>query len=236
MFLQELKKFSKQNWWVYLLLIIASSIVYKTWKWDLVEILILFFANFLWNLFIMVMQSNYTAKKNKFWAIYQFSSTIIFTIIAIYSLFKFHQYQYIIWQLCYFIAAIKAFTFYNFWKNIKFFNAINLFILNIILFSAFIYVWLTNFASLNINIGISSILMWIWFSLVTTWLVSTNDKFRYWLNLFWIIWIISGSFIWVINSYFAWEINWVDLWYFILTSTVFVFYAKLLPNYIKLKK
>ncbi len=250
MFLYELKKFSRQNWWVYLLLIIASIIVMITWKWNIVEILILFFANLLWNLFIMVMQANYTKLKNNIWAVYQLLSSVVFASIAIYSFIKFEQYQYIIWQISYTLAAISSISFFTFNKNIKFLNSLSMWALNIVLFWLFLFVWLTNFAWIEINLWFSSILMAIWFSLVTTGLVSknndfkycyhnmcielkTNDKFRYWLNLFWIIWIILGSIIWVIKSYLWWSINWIDLWYFILTLTVFVFYLKLLPKYIK---
>ena len=86
MLIQELKNFSKGNWWIYLLLAIALTIVYITWKGNLIEIIILFLANFLWNLFIMVMQANYTAKNNKVWAIYHASATLVFTLISIYWL------------------------------------------------------------------------------------------------------------------------------------------------------
>ncbi len=89
---------------------------YITWKGNLIEIIILFLANFLWNLFIMVMQANYTAKNNKVWAIYHASATLVFTLISIYWLVVLNQSQYIIWQLTYILAAAKAFTFYNYWK------------------------------------------------------------------------------------------------------------------------
>ena len=113
MFLKELEKFSRSNWWVYALLAISLVIVYITWKWNMLEIIILFLANFLWNLFIMAMQANYTSNNNKIWAIYHVSATSIFTVISIYWLIIFNQSQYIIWQLSYILAALKAFTFYN---------------------------------------------------------------------------------------------------------------------------
>lgn len=229
MFLQEIKNFSKQNWWVYLLLAIALVIVYITWKWNLTEIIVLFLANFLWNLFIMVMQKNYSSGDNKIWAIYHLSSTVTFTLISLYWLFYLNQYQYIIWQFCYLIAAIKAFTFYNFKKDLKFLNEYLVWFLNIILVALFIIFW----KKFWLNIDFGSITMALWFSLVTTWLVSTKDKFRYWTNLFWIILIIIGSWYWVYSWYIAWNIDWVSLWYMILTSTTFVFYLKLLKNYLK---
>lgn len=229
MFLQELKNFSKTNWWIYILLSLALILVYITGKGNFLEILILFFLNFLWNLFIMIMQANYSSRKGKIWAIYHISSTLIFTSISIFWLIKYWQYQYIIWQICYLIAAIKAFYFYNFKKDLKFFNEFFLIILNSLLTIFFIFFW-KNFW---INIDFSSILMAFWFSFVTTWLVSIIDKFRYWTNFIWIILIILGSGIWVFFWYQKGNIDWVSLWYMILTLTTFVFYLKLLKNYLK---
>lgn len=237
MLIKELKKFSSENWWIYLLLAVALLIVYITWKGNLIEIIILFFANFLWNLFIMVMQSNYTEKNNKVWAIYHVSATAIFTLISLYWLIILNQSQYIIWQIAYILSAFKAFTYYNFSKDIKIINPISLWIVNVLLLAFFIWfswkdinIWFTN---INFTADIFAVIMWIWFSLVTTWLVSTNDIFRYWLNLFWVIWIVTGSGLILYTSYMNWNIDWVALWYFILTWTVLVFYSKLLKKYTK---
>ena len=223
MFLKEIKNFSRENWWIYLILMIALIIVYITWKGNLIEIILLFLANFLWNLFIMTMQWNYTNKNNKIWAIYHVSSVTIFTLISIYWLIILEQYQYIIWQISYILAATKAFTFYNFEKEIKFINEKSLIIINIILFTAFIKLF--EFQTFQI-------LQWIWFTLITTWLVSIKDNLRYWLNVIWISLLVSGSAWWVFNSFNAWNLDWIALWYFILTLTVFVYYLKLIKKYL----
>jgi len=238
MFLNELKNFSRSNWWVYALLAISLVIVYVTWKWNMLEIIILFLANFLWNLFIMVMQANYTAKNNKIWAIYHLSATSVFTIISIYWLLVLEQSQYIIWQITYILAALKAFTFYNFNKDIKFINAASVWVINILLFIFFIIfawknidvAWLFN---ININAELFSIIMALWFSFVTTWLVSTNDKLRYWFSLIWVVWIVLWSGIGLILSYINGNIDWIALGYLILTLTVFIYYIKLIKNYLK---
>ena len=221
--LKELKKFSKENWWVFLLLTIALITVYITWNWNLVEIFLLFLVNFIWNLFIMVMQSNYTAKNNKVWWIYQLSSTLVFLTMWIYWLIYLWQSQYIIWQIAYWLAAIKAFTFYNYEKDLKFLSEKTFIALNIILFTIFIKYF--DFQSF-------SILQVIWFSLITTWLVSIKDNIRYWLNVVWIFALTSGSLWWVILSFNAWALDWIALWFFALTLTVFIYYLKLIKKYI----
>ena len=222
-FLKELKTFSRENWWVYLILSIALTIVYLTWKGNLLEIILLFLANFLWNLFIMAMQWSYSSKNNKIWWIYQLSSTIVFSAIAIYWLIVFDQSQYLIWQVAYFWAAMKAFIFYNYDKDIKLLNEKIFIFLNIILFTIFIKFF--EFQTFQI-------LQWIWFALITTWLVSIKDNIRYWLNVIWIFLLVSGSAWWVYNSFISWNVDWIALGYFILTLTVFIYYLKLIKKYI----
>lgn len=229
MFLEEIKNFSKQNWWIYLLLAFALILVYISWKWNLVEIFVLFLANFLWNLFIMVMQKNYTSGNTKTWAIYHLSSTLVFSLVALYGFIFLNQAQYIIWQISYLIAAIKSFFFYVLNKNLKIFNEYFLIILNSLLTIFFIFFW-KNFW---LNVDIWSIIMAFWFSFVTTWLVSNVDKFRFLSNLIWIVLIIVGSGFWIVKWYINGNIDWLSIWYMILTLTTFVFYIKLLKNYLK---
>lgn len=227
--IKELKYFSKNNWWIYIIFIISLIFVYLSWKWNILEIIILFFANFLWNLFIMIMQKNYTSWKNKVWAIYQISSCLIFSAISLYWLFYFWKSQYLIWQICYLIAAIKSLFFYVFSKNLIFINEYFLWFLNIILLILFLVFW----EKYNLNISFESIFMALWFSFVTTWLVITKDRLRYFLNIFWIIFIIIWSIFWLYFWYKNWNIDWISFWYFCLTLTTFLYYLKLLKNYIK---
>jgi hypothetical protein len=74
--------------------------------------------------------------------------------------------------------------------------------------------------------------MGLGFSFVTTGLVSTNDKVRYWFSFIWVMGIISGSGLGLILSYLWDKIDGISLGYFILTLTVFVFYSKLLRKYL----
>lgn len=223
MFLKELKKFSYENWWVFILLFSALLIVWITNNWNLIEILFLFLANLIANLFIMVMQNNYSNKKNKIWSTYHILATSIFALISIYWLIYLDQYQYIIWQITYWLAAIKAFTFYNYSKDLKFLSEKTFILINLLLFIIFIkYIDYKNF----------QILQAIWFSLITTWLVSINDNLRYWLNIIWIFSLILWSLWWVIYSFNYWNLDWIALWFFILTLTVFIYYIKLIKKYI----
>ncbi len=227
MFFSKIKDFSKENWWIYIFLVITLVLVYVTWKWSISEISIIFLLNFLWNLFIMIMQDYYTVSTFKKWALFHVLSVIIFTSVSLYWFLAHNQYQYLIWQIMYIWAAIKAFMFYNFWKNLKAFNEYSfLFINTMLLFVFLLFIQHDSFA----------VLQAIWFGLITSWLVSIKDKVRYWLNVVWIAFLISGSVWWVVSSYITWSIDAISLGYLLLTLATFVFYLKLSPNYLKKDK
>ncbi len=221
--LNELKAFSKENWWIFLLLIISLVTVYITWNWNIIEISLLFLANFLWNLFIMVMQNNYTNGNNRLWSINQITSNLIFTFISLYWLIYLGQSQYLVWQIAYILASVKNLVYFNFQKELKILSEYTFIPLNIILFIIFI-----NFFSFELY----SILQAVWFCLITTWLVSIIDKNRYWLNVVWIWLLTLWSLIWVITSFNQGNLDWIAFWYFTLTWTVFIYYLKLIKKYI----
>ncbi len=224
LFFTKLKDFSKQNWWIYLLLAICLGIVYITGKWSILEIVIIFLANFLWNLFIMIMQDYYTSWNNKLWAINQVVSVSIFTALSLYWYIFKDQSQYLLWQFMYIAAALNTLLIFVYKKDLKILNEYSFLAVNIILFFVFInYIEHQNF----------HILQAIWFSLITSWLVSIKDKVRYWLNIVWIFSLTFWSLWGVISSYYLWSLDWIALWYFLLTWTVLIFYIKLLPNYLK---
>lgn len=222
--LSEIKKFSKQNWWVYMLFIIALWLVAYTGRWNLIEIVILFLLNFLWNIFIMAMQSSFTNKDPKTWTLFQVIWTITFIILWIYWLYYLWQSQYIIWQIAYTLSAIKTFLHFNYNKNINFINWYLLVFLNII-FSIIFYKY---FASWNVFLLIQAI--WFWFS--STWFVVLKDRPRYFTILIWTWLIILWSVMLTYNSFLNWNLDWIALWYFILTWTVWIYYLKLLKKYL----
>lgn len=224
MFLQELKKFSRENWWIYLLLIIALYIVYVTGRGNITEIVLLFLANFLGNLFIMVMQANYTKNSNKIGAIYHVTAVSTFSLISLYGYIYLNQSQYLLWQITYIWAALKPFTLYNLKKDLSFLNEYTFVVINLILIGLFLKFF---------EYQTFSILQVVWFSLITTGLVSIRDKVRYWLNLIWVIFLTVGSALWVTTSFSAGNLDGVALGFAILTWTVLIFYIKLLPTYLK---
>jgi len=222
--LKEIKEFSKKNWWVYLLFIWALAIVAYTWKWNLIEIILLFLANFFANILIMSMQSSFSNNNPKLWSVYQVLGTVIFFILGIYGLYYLGQKQYILWQIAYILSSIKTYFYFVKNKDLKFINSYFLILLNIIFLIIFIKYYSNN--------SLSLIVQALGFAFSSTWFVILNDKKRYYTILIWTWLIIIGSVMLVYNSYINWNLDWIALWYFILTWTVGIYYLKLLKKYL----
>lgn len=219
----ELSKFSRENWWLYILLCITLVVVWITGKGNIPELLLLFLANFVANLFIMAAMNSYSNKENSLWVSYHVMATTIFMLLGVYGMVYFGQYQYILWQFSYGIAAIKAFTYYKYNKNISVFNEYTMIVFNIVLLSVF----LTQF-----DFQLTGLLQALWFSCVTIGLVSLNDKIRFWMSYIGMFWIVGGSAYGTYLSYMASNVDGIALGYLLLWLTTFVYFNKLLRKYI----
>lgn len=229
---QELYLFSRENWWIFPIFFLAIWVVDHFEKWNIWELAVLFLLNFLWNVFVMIMQKNYTHNDFQIWSLFHVLLTIIFSGLSIYGLLVNGQSQYLLWQVMYILAATKAFAFYYFHKNISIFRGRTFFFINILLLSIFIY-YFEFFNNDSIASQYYALIQWAWFALVTTGLVSLNDTFRYYMSYIWASFITIWSLLAVISSYVLWAVDWVAFWYFLLTLAVVIYYTKLLPKYLK---
>ncbi|MDQ7022187.1 MAG: hypothetical protein Q9M97_01395 [Candidatus Gracilibacteria bacterium] len=70
----------------------------------------------------MVAMGNYSEKNNKIGSFYHVAGTFLFVVLGLYGLIFQDFYQYILFQISFIITGIKAFTYYNYKKDIKIFN------------------------------------------------------------------------------------------------------------------
>lgn len=229
LFLAELKNFSRENWWVYCLLILTLWVVIYTNTGNPISITLLFFTNFMGNLFIMTAMNSYSQKNNKTGVLYHVIATLIFTALGIYGFIFQDQFQYIFWQIAYLLAALKAFVYYNYEKDIKILNEKTFVWLNIVLLV--IYLQFFPFQTDNI-LSNYAVLQALGFSCVTTGLVSINDATRFWMSYIGTSGISIGSSLAVYLSYLSWAVDGIALGFFLLSMTVFVYFSKLLKKYI----
>lgn len=226
-FLKEYISFSRQNWWVYILLFFALFFVMLTGKGSSIEVFILFVLNLFGNICIMMMQNSYSEKSFSTGSLFLLFANVIFTGISLYGFFVNGEKQYLLYQISFNLSGIKTFLYYNYSYDIKFLNAYTLGIFNVLLF-VFILFFLNlpfygNFQSLG-------------FAAVTLGLVVIDDIWRYFLNVFGIIFIVLWSFLGLYWNYISGNILGITVSYSLLTTTVFIFYLKLLPQYLKALK
>ncbi len=217
--LKEIKQFSKQNWWIYILFIISLFIIYKTNSWSLLEVSLVFMFHFFWDLCVMMMWDFYSKNQEKKALYAQIWSFIIFWLIWIYAWLTSEKWSYLVPQLLFFWPIIKWFN-----PNLKWLNTIFISSIWIIVLILYYYLWLiTNF---------STLVQILWFIIFPISLIIKNNKLKYFWNLIWIFLIFTGSssmlYIWFLD----WNIIWTDLSYTLLPFTVFVYYLKLIKKYI----
>jgi len=217
MLINELKKFSRDNWWVYMIFIICLFFIYRTNSWNIYEVSLVFVFHFLWDLCIMMMWDYYTKWKVKNGLYAQTGSFIIFSLIWIYSWLRFWKWSYLLPQFLFVWPIIKWFT-QKKWINYKF-----IIIVWIVVLWIYFSLWLIQ------NIWV--LIQILWFIIFPVALSLNSEKIKYFLSLLWIMCI----FIW--SSYFLYQwfleknIIWTDLSYTLLPLTVVVFYLKNIKKY-----
>lgn len=215
----EIKKFSKENWWIYIMFFICLFLIYKTDSWSLLEVSIIFAFHFLWDVFVMMMWDYYTKNENKKALKSQIWSFIIFGLIWIYAWITANKWSYLIPQLLFFWPIIKWFNPKFKWLDYKFLSLIW-----IIVFIFYYSIWLIS----NIWVFIQI----LWFILFPIALIIEKERIRYFLSLIWISFIFIWSAFFLYNWFMEKNIIWTDLSYTLLPLTVVIFYLKNLKKYL----
>jgi len=222
--LKELKKFSKENWWIYVIFIFCLFVIWYTDKWDMVEVIFVFFAHFLWDLFMMMMWDYYWKKQLKNGAISQAIWNVIFLLIWVYAIYKSQEWQYFLPTFAFIIWAVKTYFLQVKQKNIKILNIYSIFLLNSIIFIFYIYYGLFE--------TYYSVIQFFGFTIWALWLIMQDSKKRYIYYVFWTFLIALWSFIWIYYNFIDWKILWTSISYFLLPLTVVIFYLKNLKKYL----
>ena len=222
--LKEIKLFSKQNWWIYIIFIVCLFFIWLTWKWNIIEVILVFIAHFFWDILMMMMWSYYAEKKFNYWAISQALWNIIFLLIGIYAIYKSSEWQYFLPTIAFIMWAIKTYFLQVKKIDIKVLNVYSIIFVNIIIFITYLY--------LNLFWNIYSYIQFLGFAIWSTWLIMQNTKNRYIYYVWWTALIALGSFIWIYYNYLDWNILWTSISYFLLPLTVVIFYLKNIKKHI----
>lgn len=219
-----IKKFSRKNWWIYIVFVFCLYFIFTTDSWNIVEILIIFTFHFLWDMFMMMMWDNYANNEKKKGSIYQILGLLVFCIISIYSLIFNWKINYIISQLMFWFTWLKVYFEDIFWKKYKIFS-----------YKTSIILWLIilwNYYYFNLFNTFWEFLQMIWFISFSVFLIINNEKIKYFWSL---VAIFLTTFAWwteIYNSFLISNIKWIDISYTLLPLTVFISYLKNIKLYL----
>lgn len=221
--LAQFQKFSRENWWIYILLLIAILVVIYTGKGNLYEVLFVFLFNLSWAMCNMLMMSSYKDKKFVEGSIFIITANTIYTFLSLYAWLYNGDMQYIFWQASFLLTGFKALFLYTYKIDLRYINFVTILILNTLVMITLVgYIWL-SFSAIIQSFGIAGI---------TLWLSLKHDVYRYFFILFWNTLVVVWSFSILIEDFFVGSILWVTVAYALLGLSISSYNYKILPDYI----
>jgi hypothetical protein len=226
--LQQFCIFSRENWWVYILLLFCLGLIFFTWKGSLIEVLLLFLINLFGNICMMIMQDSYSKQQFRVGSTFLLISNILFLGIALYSFFFNGEKQYVYWQISFILWGMRSFLQYNFSRSFWFLSGITVGIINVCILS---------YILLFLDFPWYGIIQSFGFAIITYGLILLNDIHRYIYHLLGTTILVIGSVSGLYVNYVSGTIFWITVSYSVLSLTVLSFYMKVLPSYIsRIKK
>lgn len=148
LFLKELNKFSRENWWVYIVFLICIIFIYSTDSWNILEVLFITTIHFSWDILMMMMWDYYSRKENKKWSMCQIWTIFIFTFIWAYAWIVNQKWQFLSPQISFIYVWLKALFKDVFQKDFKYiFNKYVFAFITLITIFIYVYFWtVTNYS------------------------------------------------------------------------------------------
>ncbi len=221
--LQQFKIFSHENWWIYVLLMLAVSVVLYTGKWNIYEVIAIFFLNLSGAMCNMLMMSSYKDKRFVEGSIFIVMANVLYTFLSLYAWLHDGDLQYIFWQTSFLLTGFKALFYYMYNINIRVINFVSILILNsIVMFALIFHVWIWFWPIVQ-SFGIACI---------TLWLSLTHDMKRYFFILIWNTLVVLGTSSILVLDYMQGSILGVTVAYALLWLSICSYNYKILPVYI----
>lgn len=221
--LEQFIIFSRENWWVYILLLSTLAIVVITWRWNIIEIVSIFILNLMAAMCNMLMMSSYKDKRFQEGSIFILLANLLYTCISLYAWIHDGDIQYIFWQASFILTWVQMFVFYNYNYTIKFINIYTIAFLNLVVLYSLIYI---------VGVEIFAIIQSFWLAILTLGLIVKNDTQRYFLILSWNNCTVIWSLLILISNYTDGNLLWVTVAYTLLGLSITMYYLKILPEYI----
>jgi hypothetical protein len=219
----QFKIFSRENWWIYFLLIISIWVVLFTGKWNIYEVLFILFINILGSLCVLMMQNAYKDGKYMTWAYFLLFGNMFYFFIAFYSALFNAEYQYLLWQLWFQLSWLKIYLLYIWGKTFTFINLQLLWLISVMTLIVAIFFFKLWLYQVIQSFGFAGVILGFWM---------VDDVHRYFSIFVWNFLITLGAYIWLYINFLSGDIFGVTVSFAILWTSTFLFYLKILPTYI----
>lgn len=137
-FTGEVRRFSRVNWWVYLIYLLLLVIIFSIREENVLNVFVVTSLHFVADIFIMMMLNAYAQKEYKQGTYYQITSMLIFLSVKIYTGLTGGGWQYILADPIYILAAIKHYRVDIKHSDIGIINTVSMSLLSVILGAAII--------------------------------------------------------------------------------------------------
>lgn len=223
-FIKEIRNFSRDNWWLYIIFFICISLIWYTNTGNIFEISVVFFLHFLWDIFMMMMGEYYANWEKRKGSISQILSVIVFTFIGIYAFIFNGKINYLMSQVMFWFTSIKVYFEDMKWVSYKILN-----------YKTSLIIWclmMWMYWYFNLVHTFAQVLQIIGFIAFSTALILNNEKHKYFWSLMAIFIIMTSSGIETYSSFLQANIKGIDISFTLLPLTVFVFYMKNIKKYL----
>ncbi len=225
--LEQFIIFSRENWWVFVVLLISIAFIFFTDSGDIVEILMVFFVYFCAELCMMLMISYMHSHDYKTASIFQLLWNTIFTFLFLYHYLQNGQMHYFLGSGVFILGTIKNFCLYHKSVYLSFINSYTIFLLWLISFG-----WYYSFHTSGLNTQV--VMQSIGLITFSTYLVmqDTREREKYFVGLWGLIFLVFWSLFGVYYEYLSWEIFGITLAFVLMPLTVLIIYIKSIHKYI----
>lgn len=220
-------KFSRENWWVFLVLLISLAFIFFTDSGSILEILLIFIVYFCAELCMMVMISYMHDYDYKTASVFQLLWNVIFTLLFLYHYLQNGQMHYFLGSGVFILGAIKNVLAHHKSIDFSFINAYTILLLWLISFG---WYYFFHMSELNTQVVTQSAGLIVF----STYLVMQDkyEKIKYFFGLWGLVFIVLWSLFGVYYEYLSWEIYGVTLAFVLMPLTVLVVYVKSIYKYI----
>jgi hypothetical protein len=234
-FITESKKFSRNNWWIYILYFLMLFIIIFTEKQELVPIIMVTSIHFVADIFIMMMFGSYSRSNFAQGTYYQIISLLLFLSLKIYTGLIGDGWHYLMADPVYILAAVKNYKIDVRKSDIKIINPITMTILSFVILLVIdnLTQHIHNFKIISSSSKLVQTIGIFLFAIALS--TTSNERLRYQISLVALTAMVGGS-AW--ETFSTWEngkIAGLAISYTLLPLTVLIFYLKKWPDIMKSK-